>query len=587
MALTKVYNRMIVGTSVNVKDHGAIGDGTTDDTAALIAAVNSLTDGDVLTFPSATYRMNTASAKGLHFNGKSNIKIEGNNSTIKVLDSEPVVLDGAIMWFTDCQDIVVNNLIFDGNRSTRTPSVTTAHNLQIYTTCARLEFNNCRSLNSVTDGINLQSTNPNVFADIPTDIVFNNCEVDNAYRNGVSVIDSLRFRYIGGSCHGTTGTNPQAGMDLEDATGSSKGNVQSLIQGVSFYDNVGSGLQVGGNDGATDLVVTNCEFKNNTANAINVGFVTGCLLADLNILDHTGAVTRGVIDFGAGSSTDITINNIAMKHINPTGTNYGLYMHNVNGPVFIDGFSIVDFNCTGIYVASDGCILSDLRFKDGTAEESIEVAGPNISIFNMNQTDMAKGVVVHATATNFYMNGFYSVDNSLHHFTGDVADIVLLNAKVRQTVSIPASTYAFKLNYSPKLMANCYASSAGTDYTGANAFYFTTGLSDGVILEALTPGFYTGSSVGADVGDAAATLTMGLSEQTQIWDTALTTTRTVTLSATDAKNGDSFRIVRTANSTGASNLTVASTPSKNLATGEYALVAHNGTSWILVESGSL
>ena len=54
MALTKVYNRMISGAMVSVRDYGAIGDGTSDDTVAIQAAVST---GKSILIPSGTFRI--------------------------------------------------------------------------------------------------------------------------------------------------------------------------------------------------------------------------------------------------------------------------------------------------------------------------------------------------------------------------------------------------------------------------------------------------------------------------------------------------------------------------------------------------
>lgn len=57
MSLTKVSYSMITGAVVNVKDFGATGNGTTDDTASIQAAINSNTSFLQVYIPPGTYRL--------------------------------------------------------------------------------------------------------------------------------------------------------------------------------------------------------------------------------------------------------------------------------------------------------------------------------------------------------------------------------------------------------------------------------------------------------------------------------------------------------------------------------------------------
>tara|TARA_R110000772_G_scaffold12451_2_gene37992 strand:- start:1 stop:2031 length:2031 start_codon:yes stop_codon:yes gene_type:complete len=78
MALTKVHNRMIANASVNVKDFGATGDGTTDDTVAVQAAIDSLPLGGTVNFPAGTYRI----ARTVGVNDSWGIKVTASNITL-------------------------------------------------------------------------------------------------------------------------------------------------------------------------------------------------------------------------------------------------------------------------------------------------------------------------------------------------------------------------------------------------------------------------------------------------------------------------------------------------------------------------
>ena len=79
MALTKVTYSMIKGAAVNVLDFGAKGDGTTNDTVAIQAAIDSLgVNGGVVYFPYGEYRI----ARNIGTNDRWGIKVVNSNVTL-------------------------------------------------------------------------------------------------------------------------------------------------------------------------------------------------------------------------------------------------------------------------------------------------------------------------------------------------------------------------------------------------------------------------------------------------------------------------------------------------------------------------
>ncbi len=82
------------------------------------------------------------------------------------------------------------------------------------------------------------------------------------------------------------------------------------------------------------------------------------------------------------------------------------------------------------------------------------------------------------------------------------------------------------------------------------------------------------------VPDTDKTLTMNVDPTTQDWSTDLTANRTITLSVTNAQQGDRFKIYRTA--VGAFTLDISGLKTGLASEKFMAEVEYNGTSWLLV-----
>ena len=110
----------VEGTA-NVKQFGAVGDGVTDDTAALEAISTSLADGDTVDFGSGTYLIsktgfsaNVSGHRIFDLNGKSNITFKGEGATIKCVNHDVSTNNGlSFIWAVACPDLTVDGIDFD------------------------------------------------------------------------------------------------------------------------------------------------------------------------------------------------------------------------------------------------------------------------------------------------------------------------------------------------------------------------------------------------------------------------------------------------------------------------------------------
>jgi hypothetical protein len=119
MSLTKVSYSMILGAPKNVKDFGATGDGTTDDTAAIRLA---LIGGGAIYFPAGTYLVkdatNIADAVVLAPASNSVLFGEGDLSILKL--GAHSTIKHNIFRLDNKQNITICELKLDGNKAQQT-----------------------------------------------------------------------------------------------------------------------------------------------------------------------------------------------------------------------------------------------------------------------------------------------------------------------------------------------------------------------------------------------------------------------------------------------------------------------------------
>jgi hypothetical protein len=468
---------------VSVKDFGAVGDGTTDDTTALqtaltwlalstAAAPRALSFVAGLVYVAGSASVNTK----LTLSGAVGFSIFGNGATIKAGNSRPVVAPEVVMLIQNCTDGYIENLFVNGNRANRTPIESTTHCWHIYTSTARLTLFNCQGNNSTTDGFLLDSVTPNTLGTLPTDIHFINCSATNAYRNNLSLINSNRFRDDNGLYTAATGTSPQAGVDCEPNVNTTQGNQNAVFNGTECSRNVGQGF----NNTQSNSHVTLFNIIANGNGDGGVQNAGGSMLLD----GFSGSGYTDTIDFGVVVSTIDAIHsvfkNMHFSDITATGFKSCVQVGggNAGNTQVVDGITAEGVDCALLIgvglVRASNIFATNYQFSGSPA---IQLNEYRSTLTNVNIQQNATGDA--ATSSITVNNADCVVDGvtlmnpgatsggtiGAISFAANAVRGTLRNVSITQLSAIPAGQRAIKFVEIPLLIENVSARSAGTDYT--------------------------------------------------------------------------------------------------------------------------
>lgn len=195
---------------INVKKFGAKGDGTTDDTAAIQAAINAKSKGTVY-IPDGTYKVVAPASLGAALTAKSNVNIKlSSNAVIQLAPND--FTDCYVINVTNASNISITGGTISGDKVGHT-GVTGEHGHGINIidssniTVSDMTVSYCWG-----DGIYVGTAAADGFS---SNINCSKVILDNNRRQGMSIISVKNMTVKDCSGTNTSGTLPQSGLDLE------------------------------------------------------------------------------------------------------------------------------------------------------------------------------------------------------------------------------------------------------------------------------------------------------------------------------------------------------------------------------------
>lgn len=417
MALTKAHNRMISGSMVNVVDYGATGDGTTDDTSAVQAAIAT---GQSVFFPKGTYLISdqlTVETTGQMLVGDGLQTVIKNSTTSDII----IYVGGS----SNVDKVQIKDLTIEGNALTtyglkvqgNDDSLSAARNGVV----ENVYFDNISTGAAVYlsawvwrfVGVKIISTNFEGF------IIGDGCNstmFDNVYITGCEG-SAIRDSSYGGLTFGTAGLSFIGCVIQNSGVSTGCKGMVSLLEprGISFYTCYFENVRDNGpvTSDVSYVEIGRTEFTANDT-YVNIGTV------DAPFLTVTGSIADIDINgmYIVDTMSTLVVNNGDNNYIKINGIDYS-----TSNPTYVDdNGSDTRIETTSRRTTSSNKIIS--------GPVSYQVSN---SIINYNNTNLAGFGILTPTAAVHARNAGGTAFKGYRPTTSNTADLSQLASDVGGT----------------------------------------------------------------------------------------------------------------------------------------------------------
>lgn len=310
---TQTPSISVGSTSLNVRNFGAMGNGSTDDTTAIQTAINRLpSTGGTIVVPAGTYMINAL--KGISLRSHTRLSL-ATGATLKAIGNSAQRSWVVKVWNVNNVEIVGGAVM--GERTThRGTSGEWGYGINIQGS-SKVYVHDITVSNAWGDGLLVGATGWGSSAVLSNGVTLNRVTSKNNRRQGLTICPANQVYVVNSTFTGTNGTAPQAGIDIEPAT---QGKVtQVRLENTTLSNNVGNGLEVHTN--VNGLTLYKVTAKNNKGFGVYTGGPTNVSI--------TGSTLTENYLFGVDISTGSSYVNIANNTINYNGDSW-FYAHGVS-----------------------------------------------------------------------------------------------------------------------------------------------------------------------------------------------------------------------------------------------------------------